>query len=84
MYIAMLIEYRHSRRWSNVFGDARFWFCPNLIKFAQILSLLPKFRFNCAQISPQFRSNLNNIYQKILQGVGSASHLLRHWVLVVF
>jgi len=21
---------RHNRRRSNVFGDARFWFCPNL------------------------------------------------------
>jgi len=36
--------YRHSCWRSNAFEDARFWFCPNLLKFAQIQSLLPKFR----------------------------------------
>jgi len=41
----------HSRRRANVFGDARFLFCPNLIKFAQmrISLLLLKFRLNFAQ-----------------------------------
>jgi len=34
--------FHHSRKRLNVFGDARFLFCPNLIKFSQIEPILPK------------------------------------------
>jgi len=47
---SIICDIIQSRRRSNVFGDASFWFCPNPNKVAQIWSLLPNFRFNFAQI----------------------------------
>jgi len=32
-YVPRRIAETTTRRRSNVFGDARFWFCPNLITF---------------------------------------------------
>jgi len=43
---------------SNVFGDARFWYCPNLIKFAHIL-------ITFAQISPKFDQILPKFAQAL-------------------
>jgi len=43
------IHDQHNRWRSNVFGDARFLFCLNLIKFAQIELFLPKICPNFAQ-----------------------------------
>jgi len=48
------IIFRYSCWRSDVFGDAKFFFCPNLFKFCPIYSLLSflvKFRFNFAKIS---------------------------------
>jgi len=42
----------HSRKRSNVFGDAKFWFCPNPIKFAQVLSFAQILLLGHAAASP--------------------------------
>jgi len=58
----------HGHKRSNFWGDARFWFCPNLIKSAQIL---PKF----AKISPksnQICPNLISFASKNLLGDATA------------
>jgi len=67
------------RRKSNVFGDAGFWFFPNLIKFSRILitfaQICPNFvRFcpNFAQICPKFRPNLSKFCPKIFLGNAAA------------
>jgi len=36
----------------NVLGGAKFRFCPKPIKFAQILSVLPKFRLDFVKFLP--------------------------------
>jgi len=68
----LYVMLHHNRRKSNAFGDARFLFCPNLIKFAQILSLLHKCRPNFAQIWPK----CNQFYPKRLRWGMRLHHLL--------
>jgi len=63
-------NYVHSHRGTNIVGEARFWFCPNLIKFAQIYSILLIFRLNFAKICPDFESIFP---KKILLGDAAAS-----------
>jgi len=64
------------------FGDAKFWFCPYPIKFAQNLITLPKFRFNFAQILPksnQICPNLTKFDQKFARECRCIpNRLLRH------
>jgi len=52
----------HSRRRSNVFRDASFWFCPNLDHFCP----------NFAQISLKFAKCCPNFAQKIFFGNAGA------------
>jgi len=48
------LKWDHNRRRSDVFGDARYWFCSNLIRYALIEPLLSKSN----QICPNFASIL--------------------------
>jgi len=68
----LTLNLNHSRTRSNAFGDARFWFCPNLIKLCRILPISSKFYPNlpkknarvCGRIPSSYATDFNPKAQK--------------------